>query len=288
MQQLAQCETDRAAYRAERDKVVEKLEREFEDARKRNDAELTKERQQRGAAEKRLGETQKRLSAQQERLGELMIGPEKLATARQPDGKVLTAVPGDNVVYVNLGRSHGLVLGLQFAVYSSRTGIPDDGRGKAQVEIVSIGPSSSEARIVNVVPGEAIVEGDLIANPVYDRDRPLSFVVVGQFDLDRDGVFDPQGPATVEALITNWGAKVTTDLNPLTDFVVLGAAPRRPKPTAEGATGSATATSDPVAKAWKRYQEVSEQAKTLSVPILSQDLFLNFLGYRGGRVAAGR
>ena len=289
VQQLAQCEADRAAYRGERDKVVEKLEKEFDETRKRNDVELTSERQQRAAAEKRLTELQKRLAAQQERLGELLIGPEKLATARQPDGRILTAVPGDDVVYVDLGRSEGLVLGLQFAVYSAAGGIPDDGRAKAQVEVVSIGASSSECRIVSVAGGEVIVEGDLIANPVYDRDRPLTFVVLGQFDLDRDGVFDTGGGATVEALITNWGGRVSAEVTPLTDFVVLGAAPKRPKPSSDGAGAGGTAPpADPVAKAWNRYREVSESAKTLSVPILTQDVFLNFLGYRGGRLAAGR
>jgi len=290
VQQLAQCESDRSTYRGDRDKVVEKLEREFEDGRKRNDVELTKERQARAAAEKRLVDLQRRLAAQQERLGDLLIGPEKLATARQPDGKVLTAVPGDDAVYVNLGRRHGLVLGLQFAVYSSQTGIPEDGRGKAQVEVVSIGESSSECGIVSVSGNQVIVANDLIANPVFDPDRPLTFVVLGEFDLDRDGNLDRDGAGTLEALITNWGGKVAGEVTPLTDFLVLGAAPRRPKSPAEaGAAGSAPAAapSDPTAIAWNRYNEISDQAKTMSVPTLTQDVFLNFLGY-GGRRYVGR
>ena len=281
-QQLIQIEDSRTAYRTERDKYVEKLEREFDDGRKRNDAELTKERQQRAAVEKRLIDLQKRIAAQQEKLGGLLIGPEKLATARQPDGKVLTAVPGDDVVYINLGRQHGLTLGLQFAVYSARTGIPEDGRGKAQIEVVSISDSSAECRIVNVAANELILEADLIANPVYDPDRPLTFVVLGEFDLNRDGLPDRDGAATLESLITNWGGTVSAELTPLTDFVVLGAAPRRPKSTGEGTelTGQ-SATKDPGQKAWTLYYDLLESAKTLSVPILPQDVFLNFLGYSG-------
>lgn len=289
-QQLAQCESDRAAYRAERDKVVEKLEREFDESRKRSDVELTNARTQRQAAEGRLTDLQKRLAAQQERMGELMIGPERLATARQPDGRILTAVPGDNAVYIDLGKSQGLVLGLQFAVYSAKSGIPDDGRAKAQIEVIGIGNSSAECRIVSVAGGEVIVEGDLIANPIYDRERPLTFVVLGEFDLDRDGAFDRSGAATVEALVTTWGGRVSNEVTPLTDFVVLGAAPKKPKPSADAAGGTAGAPStaapnDPVARAWNRYQDVSGLAKSLSVPVLTQDTFLNFLGYRGGRIA---
>ncbi len=282
-QQLTQCENDRGAYRAERDKVVEKIERDSEASSKRNDADLTKERQQRQAAEKRLVDLQTRLAVQQEKLGGLLIGPEKLATARRPDGKVLTAVPGDSAVYINLGRQHGLTLGLRFAVYSGQTGIPEDGRAKAQIEVVSISDNSAECRIVNVATNEVILEGDLIANPVYDPNRPLTFVVLGEFDLNRDGLPDRDGAATLESLITNWGGKVSTELTPLTDFVVLGAAPRRPKAAGEGADQAApSAAKDPAQRAWARYNELLDSAKTLSVPILTQDVFLNFLGY-GGR-----
>lgn len=284
-QQLTQIEEDRTAYRTERDKVVKELERKFDDDRKRNDADLTKERQQRAAAEKRLVDLQKRIAAQQEKLGGLLIGPEKLATARQPDGKVLTAIPGDEVVYINLGRQHGLTLGLQFAVYSARTGIPEDGRSKAQIEVVSISDSSAECRIVNIAANEMILEADLIANPVYDPARPLTFVVLGEFDLNRDGLPDRDGAATLESLITNWGGQVSAELTPFTDFVVLGASPRRPKSTGEGTDQSGQAgAKDPSQKAWTLYNELLESAKTLSVPILPQDVFLNFLGYSGRAV----
>jgi molybdenum-dependent DNA-binding transcriptional regulator ModE len=284
-QQLEKCENERAANRAERDKFVETIQRDFEASSKRNDADLTKERQQRQAAEKRLVDLQKRLAVQQEKLGGLLIGPEKLATARQPDGKVLTAVPGDSMVYINLGRQHGLTLGLRFAVYSAQTGIPEDGRAKAQIEVVSISDNSAECRIVNITANEVILEGDLIANPVYDPNRPLTFVVLGEFDLNRDGLPDRDGAATLESLITDWGGKVSTELTPLTDFVVLGAAPRRPKAAGEGADQAApSAAKDPAQRAWARYNELFDSAKTLSVPILTQDVFLNFLGY-GGRFA---
>lgn len=280
-QQLSQCEADRAAYRAERDKAVEKLERDFEDSRAKNTEDLTKERQRRQAAEQRLVEFQKRFAAQQEKMGGLAIGPEKLATARQPDGRILTAVPGDDVVYIDLGREDALTLGLQFAVYSATTGIPEDGRGKAQIEVVSISPSSAECKIVSLRGNEVILQGDWIANPIYDRDRPLSFLVLGEFDLNRDGIMDRDGAATLESLVKNWGGKVETELTPLTDFVVLGIAPRRAKPAAESAPGSSTQWSTGGSKpsVWDRYQETVENAKSLSVPVMSQDVFLNFLGY---------
>lgn len=282
-QQLAQIEADRNDYRTKRDKDVEELKREFDDGRRRNDADLTKERQQRAAAEKRVVDLQKRIAAQQDKLGALLIGPEKLSTARQPDGKVLTAVAGDEVVYISLGRQHGLTLGLRFAVYSARTGIPEDGRSKAQIEVVSISDSSAECRIVHVAGNEVILEGDLIANPVFDPNRPLNFVVLGEFDLNHDGLPDRDGAATLESLIADWGGTLSTELTPLTDFVVLGAAPRRPKAVGEGAEQSSPSGARQVNEQfWLLYHERLDTAKTMAVPILTQDVFLNFLGY-GGR-----
>lgn len=286
VQQLAECDANRNTYRGERDKGVEKIEKDFAESRARNDLDLTKERQARKAAEDRLKDLQLRLASQQERFGELLIGPEKLSTARQADGKILTAVPGDDVVYINLGRRAGMVLGLQFGVFSSLKGIPEDGRGKAQIEVVSIGESSSECRIVGVAPSQVIVKEDLIANPVFDPNRPLTFVVMGEFDLDRDGILDRDGAGTLESLITTWGGQVSQEINPLTDFVVLGAAPKRPKAPAEGTAASATA--DPAVAAWNQYNQVVERTRTLSVPTLTQDVFLNFLGYGSRKYASGK
>ena len=272
-QRLGQCEADRAAYRTERDQAIEGLERDFEESRSRGTDELTKERIAHQAAKKRLAELQKRFAAQQERLGGLLIGPETLATVRQPDGRVLAAIPGDPIVYIDLGKKDTLTLGLEFTVYAAKTGIPPDGRGKARIEVVSISPEAAECRIMYVVPGQVVLEGDLIANPVYDRDAPATFVVVGNFDLDRDGTVDRDGAETLKSLIRDWGGRVSSEVTPLTDFVVLGVPPRRPRGT--GDSGSATNRNDALAQ----YHEIADLAKSMSVPILTQSVFLNFLGY---------
>lgn len=281
-ERLAQAEADRAGYRSERDKQIESLKKEFDDTQKRHDAELTRERQTRLAAEQQLTDFQKRFAAYQTKFGGLLPGPERLSTARRPDGKVLTAVPGDDAVYISLGRKNALTLGLKFAVYAARTGIPEDGRAKAQIEVVSISETSAECKIKSVAPNEVILEGDLIANPIYDPDRPLTFVVAGEFDLDRDGSIDSDGAGTIEALINNWGGTIAPELTPLTDFVVLGVKPHSLRSSgtstggeAGGNAGAANAGTSPAG----RYERTSSQATTLAVPILTQDVFLNFLGY---------
>lgn len=273
---LARCESERDGFRDTSGKSVRDMESEIEELKRRNTTEVSNERRLRLDAEQRLAELQERFSAQQEKLGGLMIGPEELSTARKADGRILTAVPGDKVVYIDRGAKDTLTLGLQFAVYSAHTGIPADGRGKAQIEVVSIFPTSAECRIVWRAPTAVILEGDLIANPIYDPARPPTFLVLGEFDLDRDGNLDRNGAQTVEALIKSWGGKVSEDLSPLTDFVVLGAPPKKPRATTDETVSIGTSTGE---NAWEKYNTVAEAARTMSVPVMTQNVFLSFLGY---------
>jgi hypothetical protein len=274
--QLTQCLDERTATRTEREKTIERLEQDLDQTRQKTTGELTEERQARLASEQRLAELQERFVAQSEKISGSAIGPEQLATARQADGQILTAVPGEDVVYINLGAKNTLTLGLHFAVYAADTGIPADGKGKAQVEVATIFPTSAECKILWKAPNALLMEGDLIANPIYDPSKPPTFLVLGEFDLNKDGAMDRNGAANVEALISNWGGKVSKELTPMTDFIVLGAPPRKPRPNAP-----------PGPNEWENYNQTVETARTMSIPVMTQNVFLNFLGYSGnGRTAS--
>ena len=276
-ERLAQAEGERTAYRAERDKMFEALEKAQTEAQKRHDAELTSVRQEKLAAEQETGAVQKRLASVNTKVGGLMPGPTKLSTARNPDGRILTAVPGDKVVYIDLGKKHGLTLGLKFAVYSGQSGIPEDGKAKAQIEVASISESSAECTITQIAPNALVMEGDVIANPIYDPHNPMTFVVSGDFDLDHDGNNDRNGNLVIEDLVKKWGGKVSDELTPLTDFVVLGVKPRAPRTA--GGPGSEPGQAPPPNPAAERYERIMEQAKRFSIPVLSQEILLNYLGY---------
>ena len=276
-EQLNQAEAERAAYRAERDKQVETIQKNQDEAQKRHDAELTDARQKKLEAEQEMGAVQKRLNTFQNKVGGLMPGPQKLSTARKPDGQILTAAPGDKAVYINLGRKDALTLGMPFAVYSAQTGIPEDGKAKAQLEVSSISDSSAECTIVKIAPNAVILEGDLIANPIYDPDNPMNFVIAGDFDLDRDGLSTTRDALVIEDLVRKWGAKVSEDLSPLTDFVVLGVKPRLPRTAGGPASESGQPPPNP---AGERYDRILAQSTKFSIPVLSQEVLLNYLGYQ--------
>ena len=148
---------------------------------------------------------------------------------------------------------------------------------------MSVFGKSSACRVKYVAPGEVIVSGDLIANPVFSADRALGFVVFGEFDLDHDGRADPDGVAQIEAIINAWGGKVAQEISALTDFVVLGHAPRRPRTSADGST-ELSDRQQQIHRAWDAYQTAAATARNLSIPVMTQEVFLAFLG-QSGRVA---
>lgn len=284
-QRIAQIEAERAQFRDERDQAVAQLERDFESRRQQNDAVLTSERADRLACEDRLALAQQRFRALQEKLGTLAVGPDQVASARKADGRILTAKPGDPVVYIDLGRDDSLVLGMRFEVFSGKAGIPASGPGKAIIEVVSMSQSSSECRLVAVGTNAVVLEGDLIANPIYDPNRKTQFVVLGEFDLDRDGLLDRDGAAAVGSLIEAWGGEVSPEITPLTDFLVLGMPPRRARPDDE-VPPDQLELNRARRRARQAYDDTRETARSLSIPIMTQQVFLDFLG-AGGNLARG-
>lgn len=286
---LADCQNSRDSFVSEHRAQLASIEQQYNQLRADMNATVTDERRHRSALQEQNAELTHRYTELQSRLGSLQVSPETNSTARQADGRILKAVPGDEAVYINLGARDALVLGMEFAVYDSTQGIPADGRSKARIRVEAIYESSAECKIMQVYRNETIIEGDLIANPVYDRRRPLNFVVLGDFDLNRDGQIDDGGEAGIEAIVRDWGGEVGSELTAMTDFVVIGLPPRAPKSAAAGAAAQDVPDKDRAAQIRReRYDRLLEMARTLSVPVLTQDVFLNFLGYqgrRGGRLA---
>lgn len=275
---FAEAEAERARFRDQKDTQLANLERDLDARRKEHDADLTQERQQNAALQSQVERLESRLVALQERVGDKLIGPKALLTARIPDGSIIQHIPGDDFVFINLGRRSKLVLGMRFAVYSASKEIPVDGRAKAQIEVVSIDQDSSECKILRQSSYEVVVPGDVIANPIYDADREVRFLVMGEFDLDHDGSIDPDGTERINALVTDWGGTLSSEITALLDFVVLGREPRRPRPPRDQ-TPDSIAKYEQMKKTYDAYAQTLHSAATLQVPILRQEVFLNFLGY---------
>ncbi len=200
----------------------------------------------------------------------------------KPDGKIAKVVPEQNLCYVDLGRKDGIRRGLPFSVYSARTGVTEKGVGKAKIVVISVGEITSECRIVESVPEDPIVEGDLVANLAYDSSRIHKFVVEGDFDLYGRGRADPLGNARVRRMIESWGAKVAPTVTVDTDFVVMGTEPATPPKPAADAPAVEWERYRQEMKKYQRYREVREAAKRLNVTILNTTRFLAFSGFAPG------
>ncbi|NOS99500.1 MAG: hypothetical protein HOP29_02615 [Phycisphaerales bacterium] len=278
---IAELKAEHTAYIAGRDQQVDGFVKEMDDLRQEHSRDLQARKDEVEGERKRLEDLQVRYAELQAKLGELQVKPGERLTARREDGQVVLAVPGDEMVYIGLGQRHHLTTGLQFAVYPAE-GIPIDGRAKGRVEVVKIHENTAACRIVGMARQEIIVRGDLVANPVYDRDRTLQFVVVGWFDADGDGVQDPTGGDRVKSLIAQWGGDVVDTLTSRVDFVVAGAAP--PVPAAVAGTEARDRDAGDRDQARRAARDVFDatvaSATNLSIPILTQDVFLQFLGFR--------
>ena len=192
------------------------------------------------------------------------------------DGRVIGADPAQNAVFIDLGQMDRVVLGMSFEVYSTAASIrPDqDGNyppGKATVEVIRVNEGSSVARIVRESRGNPIVDGDVIANAVYDPSKVYHFVVFGNFDTDGDRVARPEEQNAIKGIISQWGGIIDDDLTGRTDFVVLGERPILPPQPPIDAPPAIIQQFINQSRIADEYDRLFDAAVKASIPILNQN-----------------
>jgi hypothetical protein len=204
------------------------------------------------------------------------------------DGSIIGLNPSGNEVTISLGAKDKVILGMSFAVYSDAAAIKPDATtgnypaGKATIEVINIGETSSTCRVTHEIRGNPIVRGDVIANAIYDPSKVYTFLVYGNFDANGDGVATPGEADDIRAMITAWGGKVTDELTGNVDFLVLGQRPQLPpKPRADDppAVVGEYIRLDTLAQ---RYDRLLEQATSTSMPILNENRLYTLIGRRAG------
>lgn len=271
----AESEANREAWRTETDKLKGQL-----SAATARINRLTAEKQKAAdEAQARLEQASADIRTLRERISSMEPSADEFAALRVADGTVVQAPAGEDFVYISLGRKDSLKPGLTFEVYSHFEPIPADGRGKASLKISHVFENTAEAKIVRRTPGDPILRGDLVANPVFDRNRRYNFVVAGDFDLSFDGKIDDPDGRRVQRLILESGGNIVDQVSPSTDFVVLGQEPPAPEEIVPGADEEAAAERNRQREAGRKvYEAVLNEAKITSVPILTRTQFLAFLG----------
>jgi hypothetical protein len=214
-------------------------------------------------------------------------GLDPTAILTKADGRILRAIPGSDVVYINLGAADRIRPGMGFEVFAP-TGERTSGlRGKASLEVVTVMEETSECRIVRRGGTQPILEGDVLVNIAYERNRKPKFVVRGDFDLNYDGTVDYNGIEQVSAIIKQWGGQVVDDLDESVDFVVVGL-----PPTGPNIEGNDKATEVVRAEAQQkefersRFRALIERAQKMFIPVITQNQFLYLTGYAGDTTVA--
>ena len=210
--------------------------------------------------------------------------PDREVLAYRPDGKIILVDNQAKTVHLNIGSDNHVYRGLTFSVYDRGASIPKDGRGKAEIEVFDLAKTFSSARVTRSEINKPILQGDIIANLIWDSDEANIFVVAGEFDLNNDGDIDYEAVEKIKTLIEKWGGRVADTVSIDTDFVVLGNPPMVPKkPTFEDLELDPTAMQryEAAQKKLDHYKETQSRAQALWLPIFKYERFLYFIGYKG-------
>ncbi len=277
-----------AAYRQTKDELLAKLEKDLVDAAEKNRKAEEDAKAQMTAKEGELKKAQTEIRSLVAKLDRYRPQNPADSIIRRADGKI-TSVGRNNVAYINIGQGSQITPGMTFQVYDRELGIPkttdtssdDLPQGKASLEVTSVGAHSSECRVIKVQQGHQIVEGDLIANLIYDPNTKLKFKVYGDFDIDQNGVATAAEAEIVKRLIAQWGGVLVEDVTIDTDFVVMGKEPTIPQYTSDQLKDDPIAAfqTEKATKAVAAYEEVRTKSLDMHIPVLNQNRFLYLIGF---------
>jgi hypothetical protein len=224
------------------------------------------------------------LKGSQEELAKVKPPPDREVAAFKSDGEILLVDDQAKVVHLNIGSDKHVYQGLTFSVYDRNAPIPKDGKGKAEIEVFDVAKNFSAARVLRSEIKRPILQGDIVANLIWDSDKTNVFVIVGDFDINNDRVIEPDGADKIKGLIEKWGGKVADTISIDTNYLVLGNQPqvlKKPTPEDLELDPKAMEKYEACLQRLNRYKEVQSQAQTLWIPIFNYERFLYFIGYKG-------
>ena len=229
-----------------------------------------------------VAELQQGLADLRERIKLFQPTPETEMAALETDGYVVSVIPDDKIAYINLNKKDHIYRGLTFTVYDSYGSVPKSGKGKGSLEVLEIMDTISKCRIADYDPTNPIMERDLLANLIWNKDKQYLFCVSGEFDFNGDGKIDPDGGKRISKIVERWGGQTMGSLSVDTDFLILGQPPEIPERPSEEEfdinSELAVAYNQAIENS-ELYNEVLLTGTALGVPTFNRDRFLYFIGY---------
>ena len=232
--------------------------------------------------QEKLTETETALKTAMQKIEDIKPLPDITPLAYKPDARIIRVDLQNGIIYLNVGTEEHVYRGLTFAVYDKSAPIPEDGKGKAEIEVFQVSPNVCAARIIQSSVKNPIVEDDIIANLIWDPKTSNHFLVAGDFDLNGDGVMDPDGAERIKEMILRWGGTIDDAVTVNTDFVIIGETPKPlPQPTQSDLdlNPGAQQKFDEAQRKIAAYEALSKKAGLYSVPVFNQKQFFFLLGY---------
>ncbi len=220
-----------------------------------------------------------RVNVLQKQLEQFRIKPRDPALL--VDGRIVDLGVSDNQVYISLGSKNHVRPGMTFEVYPDSSAIMYDPKtdrqspGKASIEIIKVGDTTSTARVTRSKRGSSVSRGDVLANAIYSPDYQYKFLVHGKFDVDTDGKVTDGEANYIRGKIQEWGGSIIDGdtLTPDVDFVVIGTVPPKRMAQPLGEDSAAYASYLAEKRAYDAYEELAAAAKAAQVPVLNWNRF---------------
>jgi len=107
------------------------------------------------------------------------------------DGQIARVDQRRGLVWINLGRRHGLKRQITFSVFAPQDAVGGQTVRKGAIEVVSVPYQDvAEARVIDDDISNPIVPGDKIFTPLWRPGQQQHFAIAGFIDLDGDGKSD--------------------------------------------------------------------------------------------------
>ncbi|MBT8484138.1 MAG: hypothetical protein HKO59_06770 [Phycisphaerales bacterium] len=202
------------------------------------------------------------------------------------DGVVLDVDPSNDQVFIDRGKNDRIVMGMTFEVYDDSASIRVDERsgtlprGKASLQVVKVGETTSTCKLTRTVRGRPVVRNNVIANAIYDPDYRFKFLVHGKFDVDGDGRPSEAEAQHLRSIVVDWGGEIVIadELPGDLDFLVLGQMPPMPPTLRPDASDAQTRIWVQQRAARQKYEDLFRSASEAQIPVLNANRFLVLIG----------
>jgi hypothetical protein len=129
----------------------------------------------------------------------------------QPDGHIMRVDQRLRMVWIDIGRHDGLLRQTTFSIYDHNENGVSSTKSKGRIEVINVEDHLSEARILEDMPSNPIISGDVIETPAWSPGQRIHFALAMKMDINNDGVDDYD---LVKSIILMNGGVIDAELRP--------------------------------------------------------------------------